>query len=89
LSQAERRANVAGAFAWQGRPAPAGLALVDDVLTTGATLEAAEAAVVAAGGQVAAVLVLAVREGAGSALAQTFPVSAVTSRREDCARRKA
>ena len=60
LSQPERQANLLGAFAWTGpRPAPQGLALVDDVCTTGATLEAAAAAVRRAGGSIAAFLVLA------------------------------
>ena len=69
--KAERRANVAGAFAWLSpqRP-PAGLGLVDDVCTTGATLEAAGAAVAQAGGRLAAYLVLA--------RAQTLPARAVT-----------
>jgi ComF family protein len=80
LSEAERRANLAGAFAWEGSAPPPGLGLVDDVLTTGATLQAAEAAVEAAGGQVGVVLVLAVRGGVRAALPQTFPAPAVTHR---------
>jgi ComF family protein len=45
-----RRTNVAGAFAWQGMAVQsARLWLVDDVLTTGATLEAAAAAFECAG----------------------------------------
>ena len=45
-----RRTNVAGAFAWQGMAVErAHLWLVDDVLTTGATLEAAATALDAAG----------------------------------------
>ncbi|HEY8674686.1 MAG TPA: ComF family protein [Candidatus Dormibacteraeota bacterium] len=46
----QRGANVAGAFAWTGMPlARAQLWLVDDVLTTGATAEAAATALQAAG----------------------------------------
>jgi predicted amidophosphoribosyltransferase len=71
--EAERRANVTGAFAWTAAvPPPAGLGLVDDVCTTGATLEAAAAAVAEAGGQVAAYLALA-RAQTLPALAVTFP----------------
>ena len=40
LSREARRANVAGAFALTGTP-PASVLLIDDVLTTGATLRAA------------------------------------------------
>src|SRR5207249_721407 len=61
MSEAQRRANLQGAFRWDGPAPPARLGLVDDVLTTGATLLAAEAALEAAGGRVGAVLVLAVR----------------------------
>jgi ComF family protein len=71
LSQAERRANLVGAFQWTGPQPPAhGLGLVDDVSTTGATLTAAAAAVAEAGGSIGAFLVLAV--------AQTLPAVAVT-----------
>jgi len=34
----EREANVRGAFAWRGAPPPTTVLLVDDVLTTGATM---------------------------------------------------
>lgn len=69
LSQAERRVNLFGAFAWTAnRPPPPGLALVDDVCTTGATLEAGAEAVARAGGSIEAFLVLA----------QTLPEPAVT-----------
>lgn len=71
LSQAERRANLKGAFRWTGAEPPGrGLGLVDDVCTTGATLAAAAEAVAEAGGSIGAFLVLAV--------AQTLPTVAVT-----------
>jgi len=77
LSAAARRENMVGAFAWDGPgPAPPGLGLVDDVCTTGATLEAAAAAVRAGGGSVAAFLVVAA--------AQTLAPSAVTTRGTVC-----
>jgi predicted amidophosphoribosyltransferase len=57
-----RRANVAGAFAWQGIGVQmAQLWLVDDVLTTGATLDAASVVLEAAGAsRIDAVVVAAV-----------------------------
>jgi len=71
LSQAERRANLAGAFHWTASQPPGDrLGLVDDVCTTGATLTAAAEAVAEAGGSIGAFLVLAV--------AQTLPAVAVT-----------
>jgi len=71
LSQAERRANLAGAFRWTAAEPPGDrLGLVDDVCTTGATLTAASAAVAESGGSIGAFLVLAV--------AQTLPALAVT-----------
>jgi ComF family protein len=71
LGQAERRVNMAGAFRWTAaQPPPKGLGLVDDVCTTGATLEAAAQIVTEAGGSIGAFLVLAV--------AQTLPAPAVT-----------
>jgi len=61
LTGRERDLNVSGAFRWIGtEPAPAGVGLVDDVCTTGATLLAAAQAIRAAGGSVAGFLVLAV-----------------------------
>jgi len=71
LSQAERRGNLEGAFEWSATQLPpAGLGLVDDVCTTGATLTAATQAVTHAGGSIGAYLVLAV--------AQTLPAVVVT-----------
>jgi ComF family protein len=72
LSQPERQVNMVGAFEWTAAaPPPGGLGLVDDVCTTGATLQAAADAVARAGGSIAAFLVLA--------RAQTLPALAVTS----------
>ena len=60
LSRAERRANVAGAFRWQSpTPPPRRLLIVDDVLTTGATVEAVAAALHLAGAAVCHGLALA------------------------------
>jgi predicted amidophosphoribosyltransferase len=83
LSQPERRVNLIGAFGWSApRPAPPGLGLVDDVSTSGATLEAAAEAILAAGGTIGAFLVLAVppghEQGTGLPLPQTLPGPVVT-----------
>ena len=56
-----RRRNVAGAFAWKGSSlAGSRLWLVDDVLTTGSTVEAAGAALSAAGASRVDVVIVAV-----------------------------
>lgn len=78
LDEAARRANLDGAFRWEG-PLPVGrLGLLDDVVTTGATLEAAAAAVQQAGGRVSAALALAVRGGARARAPQTLAAPGVT-----------
>jgi ComF family protein len=60
LDAQERRANVGDAFVWQhDTPPPARALLIDDVLTTGATLEACAQALRAAGSREVRALVLA------------------------------
>ncbi len=49
LHRAERLANVRDAFVWHGAPPPSRVLLVDDVLTTGATIGAAAEALRTAG----------------------------------------
>lgn len=49
LHRTERFNNVVGAFAWRGSKPPVKVILVDDVVTTGATFEAAAMACRAAG----------------------------------------
>ena len=90
LGEQVRRFNLTGAFAWTRKEAPPpGIGLVDDVCTTGSTLLAAADAIRAAGGGVAAFLVLAApvypapgtAAGAGQAgrrPAQSLPRPAVT-----------
>jgi len=58
--ESARRRNVEGAFAWCGSPLDgARLLLVDDVLTTGATVTAAGSTLAAAGARGVDVVVLA------------------------------
>ncbi|MFM8269660.1 MAG: ComF family protein [Pseudomonadota bacterium] len=50
LSRSERQKNLVGAFSWNPkRPAPERVCLIDDVLTTGSTLEACKSALQKAG----------------------------------------
>ncbi len=49
LGRAARLANMSGAFCFQGQPITGTIILVDDVMTTGATLEQAARACLAAG----------------------------------------
>lgn len=60
LDRIDRRGNVAGAFGWKG-PAPRGrtLVLIDDVATTGATLESCASAARDAGAARVTALTLA------------------------------
>lgn len=66
LGHLERVRNLSGAYAvrpgWRSRLQSAPVVLVDDVMTTGATLEEAARAVRAAGGQVLAAATLAATE---------------------------
>jgi ComF family protein len=59
LNRAHRQENVHDAFAWQGTPPPRCVLLIDDVLTTGATIAAAAQAVRAAGAHQVHALALA------------------------------
>ena len=64
LAAKARRRNVAGAFALRGPPLPPHVALVDDVMTTGATLRACTQMLRAAGVKRVDVWVLARADGA-------------------------
>ncbi len=59
LDTSGRIANVADAFVWRGPPPPACVALVDDVLTTGATVNACAQALRASGARDVYALALA------------------------------
>lgn len=60
LNRTQRAENVADAFAWVNKkPAPRRVILVDDVFTTGATLRASAAALLAAGSEEVWAVVLA------------------------------
>lgn len=63
MTAGARRRNVAGAFAVRGPPLPAHVALLDDVMTTGATLRACTQALHAAGVARVDVWVLARADG--------------------------
>lgn len=49
LRRSERRNNVKDAFAWRGKPPPPRILLFDDVMTSGATMDACASALYAAG----------------------------------------
>ncbi len=57
--RAGRWENVTGAFAWIGQPLEGTVLLIDDVVTTGATVTAASEALVRAGASAVIVLALA------------------------------
>jgi ComF family protein len=59
LDRAARRRNVRNAFVWLGAPPPPHVVLVDDVMTTGATLDAAARVLKRAGAKRVDVWVLA------------------------------
>ncbi len=59
LGRAARRRNVRGAFAWNGARAPKHVSLIDDVMTTGATLNACAQTLLEAGAKRVDVWVLA------------------------------
>ena len=74
LGQAERSRNLVGSLAARRR-GPGSLVVVDDIMTTGATLTEAVRAIRAAGGRVAAAVTLAFTE-------RILPISAVPETNE-------
>lgn len=59
LTRTRRLANLEGAFAWEGPPPPSRVLLIDDVCTSGGTLEACARALQAAGAESVVAFVLA------------------------------
>jgi ComF family protein len=59
----QRRANLADAFSWRGPEPTYPVVIVDDIVTSGATVRAAAGAIRRAGGQVLGVLALGLAAG--------------------------
>lgn len=66
LGRDERQSNVAGAFVWRGPAPPPRVVLVDDILTTGATLAACAEVLRAAGAREVGAVALARSLGRGA-----------------------